>query len=240
MARSFSKKEAVKITGKHKALINDLEKLVSATGEYEDIISEDIDEMIEYEVRNILKDIPVEELNRDKSGLRIKNLRDEGYANIADILQADKNKIEAVNGISADGAFTIMNMAKEIKKKASQGIKIRINADSKTEASTRLVLSVYQYRKSVVLAKEADELLSGYGQQITKAIDELQPATGTIKWLFTSGTGKHTAELAYAKLEGLLRAGYGIRGNQICDEFVDLHNEPYEHAWKDFEKNSID
>lgn len=37
------------------------------------------------EVLKVLDDIPIEEINRDKRGFRVKALRDYGYRSIADI-----------------------------------------------------------------------------------------------------------------------------------------------------------
>lgn len=55
----------------------------------------------------MMEDIAVEELNRDKKGIRVKALRDHGYNNYADILTARDYDLSAVRGISEDTASPI-------------------------------------------------------------------------------------------------------------------------------------
>lgn len=55
----------------------------------------------------MMEDIAVEELNRDKKGIRVKALRNHGYNNYADILTARDYDLSAVRGISEDTASPI-------------------------------------------------------------------------------------------------------------------------------------
>ena len=48
-------------------------------------------------VLDVLRDIPVEEINREKGGFRVKALRDHGFRSIADIVAANVYSISSVH-----------------------------------------------------------------------------------------------------------------------------------------------
>ena len=79
----------------------------------------------------ILKDIPIEEVNRDKKGIRVKALRENGFTNYADIFTASKYQIASVRGISEDGAYRIKKIVSEAADTAEIG-RYR-SQDNKTE-----------------------------------------------------------------------------------------------------------
>ena len=58
------------------------------------------DALVAKEVLRILKEVSIDELNRDKRGIRIKALREHGYHTIADIAPASVHSIASIHGIS--------------------------------------------------------------------------------------------------------------------------------------------
>ncbi len=87
------------------SLLNDnLNKALFDVGSYSSEIKNVSDKMVSREAVNILNDIPIDEINRDKKGFRIKALKDYGYNTIADITSASIYSLSAVRGISTDSA----------------------------------------------------------------------------------------------------------------------------------------
>ena len=78
------------------------------------------DALVAQEVLKVLADIPIEEINRDKRGIRVKALRDYGYRTIADISTASVYSIASVHGISEDAAYSIKSIVNDIVSKARQ------------------------------------------------------------------------------------------------------------------------
>ena len=78
MARTFTGRDAQRIADEHKALLERLSAGAWCFENYKDSIKRTADALIAEEVLNILKEIPIDELGRDRSGLRIKNLKDSG------------------------------------------------------------------------------------------------------------------------------------------------------------------
>ena len=64
--------------------------------------------------RELLAGVPVDELNRDKKGIRVKMLHDAGFHTVADVLNAPEYRISAINGISPEGARAIKQAAQEL------------------------------------------------------------------------------------------------------------------------------
>jgi len=58
-----------------------------------------VDEYLAGKLVDVMKTIPVDELNRDRSGLRIKSLKDYGYTTVADIHYTTSYNLESIPGI---------------------------------------------------------------------------------------------------------------------------------------------
>ncbi len=139
MGRSFTKSDAIGIEAEHNNLMEGLQQAANRFGTYRDAVSQSADAMVREEVQNILKGIPVEELNRSGAGLRIKNLKDSGYNNIADIASRGMYEIAAVDGISENGARMIKQMTQEFTERARKDTRIKLNADSRNPLSNALI-----------------------------------------------------------------------------------------------------
>ena len=101
MARNIDSASAKKIVKTYKAFLNHIDTVCSyADGSAEDVIALSR-EVIRSDAHKALQNIPVDELNRDKKGFRIKTLKDNGYNTIADIEDASVAQLSGINGISS-------------------------------------------------------------------------------------------------------------------------------------------
>ena len=148
MARPFSATDAKRIIERHQNIIEKLNNAVSSVEKYRTKAKEASDALVAQEVLKVLADIPIEEINRDKRGIRVKALRDYGYRTIADISTASVYSIASVHGISEDAAYSIKSIVNDIVSKARQGVKIRLSTDNRSREATALVLALSQYRRS--------------------------------------------------------------------------------------------
>ena len=240
MARSFSKKDAARLRDEHASLLNIIYRISKEPQRHAQNIKNAADGLVAQEVLRILRDIPVEELSRRKGGLRIKSLRDAGYDNLADISSANVHALASINGISQDAAHTIKNITRDFTNEARKETKIKLSVDAKTEKNTALLSSVFKYRAFTSLAGQADTLFSSYNPRVQDLIGNLEPSTGTFKWLFTSSANKQKAEGAFAELMGLLGGEYGSRAKEIIAYAKTVEAVDPQAVWKDFEKRSIE
>ena len=197
------------------------------------------DALVAQEVLKVLADIPIEGINRDKRGIRVKALRDYGYRTIADISTASIYSIASVHGISEDAAYSIKSIVNDIVSKARQGVKIRLSTDNRSREATVLVLALSQFRRSQRVADECGQLLNKNKQTIDYAMEDLHSSTGTLKWLFSSKAKKQKATEAYNALIGLINGDYGSEAEiQISNADV-VDRSSNSDAWQDFATNSV-
>lgn len=239
MANSFTAKEARDIINEHLYLKDNLQYTINLMQYYERQIEAISNEIVGREAFNIIKDIPVEEVNRDKKGIRVKSLKDAGYNSIADLHAATYYNLVDVNGISEESAGLIKQIVGEIVKEASKGVKLKISTDNKTDETTRLINCISRYRQMLTLAQISNEILKANVREIDYAIEELSAATNSIKWFFAGSSRKGRAEDAYGILSLLLNEGYGKDVNTVIRSVEKVQNQTNSQAWEDFSENSI-
>ena len=152
MARPYTTKEAAALINDHKKAISDLIAGQNLTERLKRDVEDAAKKMASKEVLKALKDIPVEELNRDKSGIRVKTLRDYGYESIADLTSASEYSLASINGITAEKAQAIRRKVDSLVYITQQSVKIRLSVDDKSQEASDLVQRVYQYKKGKVIS----------------------------------------------------------------------------------------
>lgn len=239
MARAISKTDALRLKKEHEYLLQQLHNGTNLAEQYKNQVKTAADAYIAQEVYNLLKEIPVEELNRDRGGLRIKNLRDAAYTTVADVAGTNVYALAAINGISQDAAYTIKRIAQDFANKARTDTTIRLSVDSKTAKATDLVAALYKYQTSISLANRSSDLLSVCEQDIQYKLIDIHPITGTFKWLFASSTNKQRAEDAYNALRSMMDGEYGNAAKKIINTIRIIDRVDASECWNDFKVNSI-
>lgn len=239
MARPAATRDIKKLIQYHQDNLALLKEGVSEEEKYRQEVSHQAMHLIQKEVFGILQTIPVEEVNRDKHGFRVKALKAAGYNTIADVAAASVGNLASVYGVSENQAYAIKGVVNEITNKASQDVKIRLNQDKKTDESTALVEAVSKYRKSKEVAGKCAIIIDNDESRIQKALNEIQPARNGLRWLFTSRKQKDQAQTAYEILEELRESAYDKQCKTAQKEINNLHNISADQAWNDFSHNSI-
>lgn len=239
MAKLFSSKEAKKLVERHQKLLDRLEAGGRITENYVKVIQDATNRLVADETLRVLKTVPIEEINRDKRGIKTKPLRDCGYEMVADIAASSVYEIALVRGISEDTAYTIHRIVRDIVSSAQKTIKIRLNLDKKTPESTRIVIAVVQYDRSVLIEKACRSLITANDGMISDAIDNLDCAANGLKWLLSFGAGKQRAIEAYEQLKVLLEGEYGQNVQRALTEVEELENVSDIQAWEEFERYPV-
>ena len=239
MAKGFSATDAKRLMRDADDISSDLSRIQNLPDVYRRKIKEAADKLVAAEVLKILKDIPIDELNRDKKGIKVKTLRDAGYNSLADIATATTFQISSVHGISQDKAFTIRRIVDDIVDSARESTKIRISVDSKTERSNTLITAISIYNQILPLATESKLLYSENYKYIADASEDIKPRAGFFSWLFTSSGKKKTAEEAFNNLKNKLNGEFGSRALNLKTKAIYSESITTEDAWIDFQNNSV-
>ncbi len=137
--RSFSSSDAKNISQQCQKIQEALNEIAKSDAIYRESIQQETNRYVATQVLKLMEKIPVEEVNRDKHGIRVKALRDSGYVTYADMLTSSIYQLAAIRGISEDGARIIKRIVSEAADKASTTTKLRLSADNRTEDMTRLI-----------------------------------------------------------------------------------------------------
>lgn len=204
---------------------------------------DEIKKLIEYfmaeELVNALREIPVEELAREKSGLKVKYLRDSGYNNLADILGASHAQLTLIYGISEDAAYSIKDICNKYAQKLNKDIKIKLSLDNQTRASTEVVQAIYKYLKNTEQLIRFDELNNEYGINIEKAFKKLNCIGSSICWPFLADDEINNAQFRYKYIEDTLSPIYIPNANEILKHLDEIKNLDTSSSWSHFSSNSI-
>lgn len=239
MARPFTSRDAKRLFDEHRELKTRLSKAEAYSDHCKESISKASEALVAQEVLNVLKDIPIEEINRDRRGFRIKALRDYGYNSIADISTASVYTIASVHGISEDTAYSIKKVVDDIVSKARQGVKIRLSVDNKNNKATELVSAISRYKRGKPYTETCRQILNSKSKQIDYALEDLAPAKSGFKWFFTSSTNKQKAIEAYNTLGRLLESEYSKEAHSVLESLDAVNRSTGTEDWQNFSENSI-
>lgn len=237
--RSFSSSDAKNISQQCQKIQEALNEIAKSDAIYRESIQQETNRYVATQVLKLMEKIPVEEVNRDKHGIRVKALRDSGYVTYADMLTSSIYQLAAIRGISEDGARIIKRIVSEAADKASTTTKLRLSADNRTEDMTRLITAVSQYQQAKPLAEESNRLSQQYSNTIQNALEDIKVSTGTFRWLFASRQTKQNAIESYKLLEETLHGEYGQTAERLQSGSVAIEALAEGDAWDSFKKHPI-
>lgn len=238
--KEFSAREAKNLIEEHLSLIKKLQNISSAADALKNTVKSNADGLATEELLKTLRTVPVDEINRDKKGIRIKALKEYNYNTVADVYAATVYNIAAVRGIGADTAYNIKRIANNIANEALKQVKIKISADDKNSKSTALIKSIFIYKNSLPYIEKCKELLSENKRNITEQTNCLKPAANALVWLFTSKSNKSGAISAYDYLKEFSNNEYFHIANDTLTKFGGIKAVSADEVWESFSTKSIE
>lgn len=239
MDRQFSFSDAKKLLKEHQETQNKLNEIKRAGDIYKEAVKRAADSCMAAETLKLMKDIPIEEVNRNKNGIRVKALRDSGYTTYADIYAASAKQLSFIKGISEDGVKAVKKVVNDASDTAKKTVKLKLNADNKTENMTGLVLAVTQFQKAAKLSEESEMLSRKYSYDMQCAMNDIQTSTGLFRWMFSSKEKKQRAVGAYRFLDENMRGEYGNEAQKLSEELKNTIMLPPNAAWELFKEQPI-
>ena len=220
-------------------IATDLEKETYKTNAIKDEIKTAAERMVMATVLDILRSVPVEEINRNKKGFRVKALRDAGFTTMADLYAASSYQLATVYGISEDASYSIKNIAKNFAVEAKHNAKIKLSVDNKTKEATKLVTELFKYRQYTTALDALNKLKSDYDHPIKAAIANLQSVGNGIYWIFFDNCKKSNIKQSYFYLNREIQGDYYDRSNKVVEIFKSVGTPNEGSAWDDFKNNPI-
>ena len=198
-----------------------------------------IDKLVTAETLNVLQTIPIEQITQWSAGIRVKSLRTNGYATMADVYTAKQYEIALISGISDEGARTIKHCASQCAKEAMSAVKLKINADARNKDTTAVVVATYKYRHILMESAIAAAMMRNEGAVIRDGLEKLNGIGAAVNWLFYDKENKETYCETYKQVKSLFTP-------QFCSE-MEQHIEAAkpvsvsdDEAWNDFIEHNIE
>ena len=227
-----------------------LQKNSSIDGKYASIKDEDdkrtkrikevLFDLVNREAMRVLRNADVEELNRNKQGIRVKLLRKAGYNTIADIVSASVYNLAAIEGISYNKANTIKHVAYNMSKDAAASIRIKLSVDDRNDLSTAIVKSLAAYRPLADQKNKLDTLRSSVSNQIDNAKSLINREQSGRFWIFRSDEYKRSFKEAFDNFCEIVDGDYlTVTENTLKSYKNVVPRLTDDEAWNDFNSNSI-
>ena len=196
-------------------------------------------EMVASESMDILSGIPIDEINRDKQGIRVGYLKEAGYTSVADLADVSVFDLEEIKGISEEGAETIKRAYKTLANRVISTTKIRLTTDKQTETSSALVLAVYRFITKRSLSRESRNLLDEHTETIQTCTNVLRRSGGDIGWIIAPTDNRNAARNAYNLLSGATGTAFITESTRIIEEYLAVGRDEADVAWADFAKRPV-
>ena len=224
---------------RHQYLRDQLARAETAEESLKKAVRGAADAVIESEVRDILRTIPVEDINRELSGIRVKALTDSGYHTMADIRYAEYYALAAVRGISEETAGQLMRYAHECAQRAKKTASIRVSADQRSPEATRLLQAVFMYKEQRDSLASLHALREAYGSKAPRAMKRLETVGNGSQWHFMEPQEQKKILEAYAYLDELRSSEYGSTLPALAEALSDASLPAQDAVWADFIADSI-
>ena len=133
MTKSFSSGDAKRLLRDIAQLQEQVRCAPTKADEFKRNIIQAAEAMKSAELTKALLELPVEDLNKRKKGLRTSLLRENGYTSIAHVCNASVSNLSAIlHGISETSARDMKRIAAEYARQAQDGVRIRLSSDNRT------------------------------------------------------------------------------------------------------------
>ena len=192
----------------------------------------------ERELSTILRGMDVENINREKLGIRVASLRAAGIENMEQLCALTADQINAVKGIGDEAAMLIYTLAGRIRQETAAGLKVRVSLDDRNEDASLLLLAARASMQTSDAARKAQALWDEYHDAVQAAYLDAKPAASSLRWLVTPSEKKKRALDAALYLYGLLEGEYGDGVRAAMDAYDARELLDADTVWEDFQKHS--
>jgi len=240
MNKRLNKYDVRELIDNHQYIIDSLNNVIDGYNSLSSSIIKFADEGKAKSIITTLRTVPVEELNREHRGFRIKTIKDAGLNTVADVYCSGTYRLSNINGISEYAAYDMYSVAEQIYDEVKNSAKIRISSDNKNAITNELIKALYKYKKTKELEEPVRDLLFVHEYNTKTKIKDLQCATNGIRCFFASKDKKERAIKAYDELIELFHdEDYIPQAKSLIKEANRIQRISAKDAWDDFDKDSI-
>lgn len=203
-------------------------------------ITDVVSALLEEQVKSLLSDMNVDELNRDKRGIRISALKNAGIENLGQLYGVSRGRLESIDGVGEVSANIIFNAVHNIAELTKGNAKLKLTLEDGLEQLKALLPLVYRYILTNAARAIALSLLDKYGAQAQSALNKAKKARNGLSWLFATGTDKAEAVRAFDELTEIRQTGFASAAARAVKDYRSVPAPNLEKALAAFRQGVAD
>ena len=161
------------------------------------------DEMAAARAVEMLCDTPIEDITRQKQGIKAKVLRDCGYETIGKLRGLSAEEIATTTGLGWRAASDVVGAVKSLEGIAAKSARIKLSIDSKTPEATRLICALYDVAEARRIADGISESDRIVGKLLSKRTATLKEHSNIGAWPFWEAAERRETIEAYRSVNEL-------------------------------------
>ena len=177
------------------------------------------DALAERQLGEFLSGMSVEELSRDKRGIRVSALKNAGIENLGQLYRRSRGSLESIPGIGETGAALIHSTVQTIANTAREGLHLRLSAEDGSREFLTLLPLLQRYAAASQPRMAAEELLADFGEEMEIALSISKKLLSPLGWLFSSSAQKKNALAAAEDVLALSCCGITDKAALIHADF---------------------
>ena len=215
-----------------------LQRIVDETAAAKAAILQAYDNLRHKGVGKVLEGIEIDELNRDKLGIRVSLLKNAGYANIGQLHGVSPYRLVSINGIGEETAGKIARKVQELALHAQSLVKVRLDAADKNSDANEIVTRLAAMLHTRQITDRANALHANH-TELAVNLAEAKKLRSGLRWAFTSQKKKNARVDMLTQLEGLVDDGFADEAQALDAAFKRTKIKPgSREAWAQFEANN--
>ena len=151
----------------------------------EDDLNHAVEKQLDDAVHARLSSLSVEELNRQKQGIRINSLKNAGVTTVQQVLDRGEWRIGQIRGIGEDSVSKIFSNAHKLEREARQSVRLRLDPDSRTAPTTRIVKDLYLLLNGNELFDRCERFRSEHAADLNNRVVEAKRIAGFFGGVFS-------------------------------------------------------
>lgn len=165
----------------------------------------------------ILEGMDIENININKEGIRVGNLKNAGIQNILQVSKMSAMQLKSIEGVGEATAAKIEGNAKMLRMSTEKNVQVTLNADNSGAEMRAMIQDLYFLVRNDAAFKNAQALFENNHNTLQKCIADVQIMFAGLKWLFTSKEKKAAAEQAAITLNEIVTGEFGTTAPIILD-----------------------
>ena len=220
--------------------INKLESQIPNIDDAFSAIKKKLDRVVAEELQSKLADVSITELNKDKGGLRLSALRNNGIETFKQLYGCTPFSLMNLDGIGEATAFSIYEKYKIVEQDLLKSIKLRINYDKRTKSVTELLKSVIPYISKKKLVSELSDIVFQIKNNSSFHADFIKTHRGLYSSLFFNESDINQLKESITYIKNISKNDLSAKFKSVNTEILKSVKFNNEDAWEYYKNNSIE